>query len=280
MPDDAARLDNYLERIGYAGDRDPSFATLCALHAAHLESVPFENLDVQLGRPLTTEVGAAYDKIVVRKRGGWCFEQNGVFGWALASLGFDVMRLSCSVMRQSSESASADSHLSLAVRSPRDAAKLYLADVGFGGSLVRPMELGPGEVSQPPFRLGLRQVDDRYWRFWEDDGGGEFTYDFVLAPADERTLATTCLDLQRDPESSFVLNLVVQRRFAQSHVALRGRVLKTMSAAGAETRLLRSAAELVETLSDKFGLDVPEASTLWPRITARHRILFGDKGGG
>ena len=75
------KLQRYLDRINYGGSLEPSFATLAALQKAHVCSVPFENLDVQLGRPLSTSIQEAYEKIVINMRGGWCYEQNGLFGW-------------------------------------------------------------------------------------------------------------------------------------------------------------------------------------------------------
>ena len=86
------------------------------------------------------------------------------------------------------------------------------------------------------------------------------------------------LELQTDPESSFVLNLIAQLRLRDEHVALRGRVLTRTKTQGASRRTLDSAEELVGTLESVFGLDVPAAAALWPRIVARHDALFGDAG--
>ena len=118
-------------------------------------AVPFENLDVQLQRPVSTSVEAAYEKIVVDRRGGWCYEQNGLFGWVLNEIGFSVTRVAASVMRDESK-ASAANHLCLLVKLS-DSNRKYLVDVGFGGSLLRPIELKEGHHEQPPFKLGLER---------------------------------------------------------------------------------------------------------------------------
>ena len=76
-------LDAYLARIGLRGPCEPTLETLVALHRAHMLSVPFENLDIHLGRPLVLDPAANFEKIVTRRRGGWCYEQNGLFGWVL-----------------------------------------------------------------------------------------------------------------------------------------------------------------------------------------------------
>src|SRR5205085_8232372 len=87
------RVQAYLDRIGYDGPTEPGLITLTGLQRAHMLSVPFENLDVHLGRRLVLDPAANFEKIVGRRRGGWCFELNGLFGWLLEQLGFDVTLL-------------------------------------------------------------------------------------------------------------------------------------------------------------------------------------------
>ena len=83
-------VDAYLVRIGYFDSVQPNRATLEGLMQAHLRSVPFENLDQQLGVPVTTNLADIYEKVVLRNRGGWCFELNQLFGWLLQEIGFEV----------------------------------------------------------------------------------------------------------------------------------------------------------------------------------------------
>jgi N-hydroxyarylamine O-acetyltransferase len=267
------RLQHYFDRIGYRGERRPTLATLCALQHAHVTSVPFENLDVQLGRPLTIDAEAAYEKIVNRGRGGWCYEQNSLFGWALSEVGFKVTRLAAAVMRQDRGDASRANHLCLLVNCA-DTTGNYLADVGFGGSMIKPVRLEQSEHTQPPFRLGLKRLSDRYWRFWEDLGRGAFSFDFIEKPASEVALAEKCDFLQNDPSSGFVLNLVVQLRSPLQHMSLRGRVLSIATVSGTESQTLGSGNEIVATLAERFHLDMPEAADLWPKIVARHEALL------
>src|SRR3954451_21382564 len=92
-------LAAYLARIGYAGPVRPDLSTLRAVHRAHLQAIPYDSLDVQLGRPLTLDPAAAYDKIVRRRRGGWCYEMSGLLGWALGEIGFSVPRMAGAAMR-------------------------------------------------------------------------------------------------------------------------------------------------------------------------------------
>lgn len=263
-------LQQYLDRIRFKGQQKPSFAVLSELQKCHVCTVPFENLDVQFGRRTTTDIEAAFQKIVVNGRGGWCYEQNGLFGWALSQLGFNVTRLAASVMRDDRGEASDSNHLSLLVTVPDDPTRRYLVDVGFGGSLIAPIEFVKAEHSQAPFRLGLRRLGDGYWRFWEDNGGGEFSFDFLPQKANETALAAKCSELQTDPESGFVLNLVAQLRTPDQHISLRGRVLKLLSATGSSEKVLQSEDEFVAVLENLFGLTDPEIGHLWPKVVARH----------
>ena len=267
------RLQRYFDRIGYRGPCRPDIEVLNALQKAHVCSVPFENLDVQLGRPLTTDVDAAYEKIVANGRGGWCYEQNGLFGWALASIGFGVTRVAAAVMRHERGEISDANHLCLLVRIPGNE-DIVLADAGFGGSMLRPIRLADSEHEQVPFRIGLGKLDDGYWRFWEKLSGAPFSYDFVPEPADEAAMAHRCGYLQSDPASGFVLNTVVQLRLPKEHRVLRGRIFRVATSTGTRSRILDDADELVATLADHFRLDVPAAAELWPRIVQRHEDLL------
>jgi len=264
-------LAAYLERIGHSGAVEPDLATLQAISRAHIATVPFENLDVQLGRPVSTDLSALFAKLVERRRGGWCFEQNGLLGWALGQIGFDVRRVAAGVMRVVRGDAAVGNHLALIVTL---GGRPWLVDAGFGGSQAAPLPLESGERLDAPFTVSLAETDG-YWRFAERVGDGEpFSFDFRADPADEDLLARQCATLQSDPDSVFVQNLVVQRRQGDTHVTLRGRVFGVRSSAGEEKRVIDSADELVALLRDRFDLDLPEAAGLWDKICARHAILF------
>ena len=266
------RLGDYLERIGWSGAIAPTVDTLGALLRAHNHNVPFENLDVQLGCSMTTSVEDAYDKIVNRNRGGWCYEQNGLFGWALSQIGFDVRRIAASVMRSHGGPAAHADHLTLVASLPQGNAR-WLVDAGFGGSLLQPIPLQEGTYYHAPFAVGLRQLDDGYWQFWESLDDSEFSFDFEDVLADENAMSVRCRYLQTSLESGFVQNLVCQLRRPDSHIVLRGRVFSTVTCDGKRKRVLESADELVATLSDEFGLIAPEAGKLWGKICERHEQL-------
>ena len=264
-------LDAYLRRIGYDGPCAVDHATLVGIVRAHIAAIPFENVDVLLQRRVSSALPAIYDKLVVRRRGGWCFEQNGLLGWALTALGFPVMRIGGGVMRVERGDAAVGNHLALIVMLDRP----WLVDVGFGGSLAEPIPFAEGRHDHAPFDIALKPIGEGWWRFEEWIGGMPFSWDFRPEPADDSRLAAHLVALQTDPASVFVQNLVAQRRIGSVHLALRGRVLTESTPWAREKRLLMSGAEIVEVLADRFGIDVPEVATMWPSIEARHRDLFG-----
>jgi N-hydroxyarylamine O-acetyltransferase len=264
------KLAAYLDRIGFQGPVRPDLDTLRRVHLAHALTVPFENLDVQLRRPLSTSVPEAFEKIVTRRRGGWCYENNGVMGWALQEMGFDTQRVSAGVMREKLGDAQLGNHLCVLVRLDQP----YLVDVGFGGSLAEPIPLLAGRREDKPYHITLSETGDGYWRFSEVAHSDPFSFDFHLGAPDEALFSAKCRYLQTDPKSSFVQNLVVQRRTRETHLSLRGRVLTTLHATHEEKKLLESPEELVATIRERFVLDVPEVADLWPAICARHDEVF------
>lgn len=265
-------LAAYLDRIGFAGQARPDLATLKAVHRAHLLAIPYENLDVQLGRPLTTDPAAAFDKIVGRGRGGWCYEMNGLLGWALEEIGFSVTRMSGAVAREVRGDAAVGNHLILKVDLDGEP---WMADAGFGDGPLGPFRIGPGAFRDGHFHFSLALRPDGWWRLTNHPRGGAPSFDFRDELADETVLADKCQWLQTAPESGFVQNAVAQRHRPEGLAILRGRTLRMLLADETAESLIGSADEYVAMLSEVFALDLPEAADLWPAICARHEALFG-----
>ena len=264
-------LARYLERIGHGWHVRPDLETLRSLHRAHVEAIPFENLDVQLGETPSLEIGAIFDKLVERRRGGWCYEMNGLFGWALGRIGFEVTRVACGVMRQVGGEERMGTHLALLVRIDGEP---WLADVGFGSSLAAPIPLRAAEHRHEPFAVSLAETGDGHWRFSEWSKGEPFSFDFRPEPADEALLAAKCRWQASAPESNFVLNFVAQRRTGEEHLALRGRILGRRTSAGAEQRTVSDADEFAAVLAAEFAIEHPDIRSIWPQVCARHEQLF------
>jgi N-hydroxyarylamine O-acetyltransferase len=266
-------LQAYLDRIGYGGPARPDLPTLKALHRAHLKAIPYENLDVQLGRRVTTDPADAYDKIVRRGRGGWCYEMNGLFGWALEQVGFSVMRMAGAANRELLGDLLIGNHLVLLVDLEGER---WVADVGFGDGSIDPFPLAPWEMAIEGFPFRLEPIDGGWWRFHNHPQGGARSFDFQVQPADPALLAGRCEWLQYAPESNFVLNLVAQRFRDGAILQLRGRVFRQVRPDGVTQRTLDSADDLLAVLKDDFSLDVPEVADLWPRVVARHEAVLAE----
>ena len=157
-------LDAYLERIGYEGEPRIDLDTLRAIHRAHLLAIPYETLDVSLGRGASRDPDVIFDKLVTRRRGGWCYEMCGLLGMALDEIGFDVTPLAGGVERVVRGDSAVGNHLVLLVTLDEP----YLCDVGFGDGLLEPIELRAGR--RP---AGVPRVHG--WSSWTKAGGGSTT---------------------------------------------------------------------------------------------------------
>ncbi|MDE2488732.1 MAG: arylamine N-acetyltransferase [Alphaproteobacteria bacterium] len=263
-------LAAYFDRIGFAGAAKPDLATLTALHRAHLYSIPYENFEVQFGHPLTIDPRAAYEKIVNRRRGGWCFEMNGLFAAALEAIGFRVTRLAGGVRRDLLGEAMVGTHLVLKV----DLDRPWIADVGFGDGALDPFPLCEGPIRNGGFDYRLERLPDGWWRFHHHALGGAPSFDFTEEAADPALLAEKCEWLQTWEKSPFVLTATAQRHRPGEVLVLKSRRLRRIRPDGVDDHLLGCADELVHVLARDFGLDLPEAASLWPRICARHDELL------
>lgn len=263
----------YLHRIRFAGDARADLPTLRRIHRLHLEAIPYENLDVQLGRGVGFDVAATYRKLVLGRRGGWCYEMNGLMAWALEQIGFRITRLAGAVVRDRAGDSSIGSHLALCVHLDQP----YLADVGFGDGLIEPTPIVQGVFRQDDFEFRLERLDERWWRFHNQPHGGAPSFDFALSEAPSERLAARCEWLQSAPESPFVLNAVCQRYVDGQLAVLRGRVLKRIDRTKVETRTIDSLREYRTVLADVFGIELPETEALWNKVSARHEAWLRDQ---
>jgi len=267
------RLERYLERIGYKGSVKPDLDCLKKIHLHQALSVPYENLDIQLERPVDQDIERIFDKIVKNRRGGWCYELNGLLQWALEKIGFDVSRCVAGVLRNERGDTILGNHLILLVQLD----DLYLADLGLGDGIREPVPIKPGSYVQGELVFRLEKLDDGYWRFHNHDFGDPTSFDFKTIPANEQLLADKCHSLQHDAESVFVQNLACQIMTANSVTCLTGQVLGQKTGEGTTKRLLNSAEELEDTMVTVFGIRDPDTRSVWSRVRHRHIELFGEQ---
>lgn len=265
-------VTGYLARIGHGGPVRVDTDTLVALHRAHLATVPYENIDIQLGRPVSLDPAALADKIVRRRRGGFCFELNGAFGLLLREIGFTVRFVRCAVHADRDGPAAWGNHLALLVSTPDG---WLLADVGFGDGFLSPLPLAIGTYPQGPLTYQMRRDLSGTWRMVHHPAGTVAGYEFRTDPLALGDFADRCAELATSPGSSYVRTLVVQQPYADHARALRARTLLRLSPAGTRQVTLSGRDELAATLT---GFGVPVAALgpaaldeLWRRSGERQR---------
>lgn len=211
MPADAIDLDAYTERIGYSGGREPSLETLQALHALHPAAIPFENLSPLLGLGVDLDAVALQDKLVTRKRGGYCFEHNLLFLHVLKTLGFQVKGLAARVLWNLPEQVVLPrTHMLLVV----DIDNVnYIADVGFGGlTMTAPLRLNPAMEQTSPHELfRLTYADRGYTLQVKLNESWNAMYTFDLQQQHQADYELMNWYVSSHPRSRFVNELIAAR---------------------------------------------------------------------
>ncbi len=258
-------LAAYLDRIDYHGSLEPTLATLTALHRAHLMNIAYENFDIHLGRRLSMDEQAIFDKLVRQRRGGWCYEMNGLFAAVLRQMGFRVTLLSSAVDRPNEGDLAENSHLIARV----DLDRPYLVDVGFGNGILDPLPLEPGEYTQGFLTYGLDRQGER-WVFRNQPYGGP-GFDFTLQPHVMADFAEKSTWFQTEPDSRF-RKIAFCFRFQPDVVyGLIGVVLRSTTAEGSAETSLETEADYRRALEDIFGLYLgDDVSALWEKVWREH----------
>jgi N-hydroxyarylamine O-acetyltransferase len=243
-------LDAYLDRIGYDGDTSPTAPTLAALHRAHLAAIPFENLDVVLGRGIAVDLDSVQAKLVRRRRGGYCFEHGLLFAAALERLGYAVDRLLARV-GDDWERPRPRTHMALRVHA--DGAP-WLADVGFGNGILEPLAFtADGPVNQEGWTFALDASGAHAWRLRERQGEDwmtRYAFDDVhVYPAD---IVMANHFTSTFPRSPFVGQPVVVRRDGEVTRRLVGRRLSVTRPDGSTDERDLGDDEVAEVLLEVF----------------------------
>jgi N-hydroxyarylamine O-acetyltransferase len=265
----------YLDRIGCRerATAPTTRETLAVLMRAHVQTIPFENLDPVGGRAPSLDLDDIAAKLVVHgRRGGYCYEHNTLFAAVLRALGFDVTLHAARVMVGVREGAALRprSHMLLSVRLSGEPAP-YLADVGLGsvGALLEPIPLVPdATLDDAPrrHRLVCSQTGAQtaaqaapQWLLQAQDGEGWANqYLFTLEPFLPQDFQVYNWYLSTYPSSPFHIAAFVQRTFPDRHLALNGSTLTETGADGKElVRELTGRDEVAAVLRDEFGIDVP-----------------------
>jgi arylamine N-acetyltransferase len=263
MADMTLDLDGYFERIDYHGAVAPTFDVLQDLITAHTRTISFENLDPLLGVPIDDlSPEALTDKLVRRGRGGYCYEHNGLMGYVLEELGFGVRRFGARVVWTLAAGAPVPSqtHTLLVVNLP-GGQQPYLVDVGFGGQTpTSPIRLETGSAQQTthePYRLqdrGDGLVLQALIR-----GDWQSLYEFATRTAPPIDLKVGSWYVSTHPSSHFVTSLIASLVTADGRCNLSGRNLAIHRGGATEKVRLDDASAVVDTLTDRFGINVADA---------------------
>jgi arylamine N-acetyltransferase len=282
---DTTRLDvgRFLDRLGLSEPDAPSAHALHALHRAFVERIPYETIEITLERPTTLDRFEAADRIVRRKRGGYCYHMNGAFSVLLEALGYSVTLHRAGVQNHAVQHAGIfRNHLALTVAGLPDAPDTtWLVDVGLGDALHEPLPLREGTYRQGPFTYALRlsEVASGGWRFDHDRRGSFRGMDFDPAPATMSDFAERHSFLSWSPESGFVRAFAAQRRDDRGVDSLRALTLSRIGGDELAPRtVLESPAAWYGALADIFGLtldDVPslDRDRLWRKVVAQHEAF-------
>jgi len=242
-------IARYLERISYHGSREPILPTLQALHEAHLLAVPFENLDIALGRAIVLDEASLWTKIVEHHRSGFCYELNGLFALLLRALGFQVDLLSAAVARETGGFGPDFDHLTLLVHLEQD----WLVDVGFGESFRQPLRLQAGLTQQQHGGSYRLEREGGFWVYQEWDDAWKPAYRFRVQPHALRDFAAMCHYHQTSPESHFTQQRVCTLPTLSGRITLSDQRLIT-TRDGERTERILTDQDYRAVLVEQFGI--------------------------
>jgi N-hydroxyarylamine O-acetyltransferase len=244
----------YLARLGVVAPEAPTRGALASLHRAHLMGVPFENLDISLGRPIRLDLASVLAKVVDHRRGGYCYELNGLFAALLRHLGYAVDLVSARVATADGRLTDDFDHLALVVTSPKLRGPV-LADVGFGDGLIEPLPLCDGvEAHEPGKDVGLvRDGADWHYRERPDDGEWRTQFVFTTTPHLLADFEPRNEWQQTSPDSHFTRGRLASRLTPTGRVTLsEHRLITTTHGRRAEVELAE--AEVPAALAAHFGI--------------------------
>lgn len=244
-------VEAYLERIGYRGSVTPSAAVLRALHRAHLATVPFENFDVHLDAVVPLDRAVILDKVVARRRGGYCYELNTAFAALLRALGFEVSLACAAICDRDDPEPHWGNHLTLLVRVDGGT---WVADVGLGQGFLDPLPLRPGRYGRGGFDFEVEPDDD--WWIGLHRHGRLPGYRLREEPVELASLQPLHEFQTTSPESPFVRLLVAQRPHDDHVLTLIGTRLTSDGPAGRTEAHLDTREAYAAVLAERFAVPV------------------------
>jgi N-hydroxyarylamine O-acetyltransferase len=259
-------LDAYFERIGYQGAPRPDEETFTALHEAHLASIPYENLDLQLGETKPLDEDRFAERLVGEGRGGWCYEMNGLFSCALRKIGFRVDRLGGAVVRDIMGEQSIGNHMVLRV----DLGRIFIADVGLGDGPLHPFPLEKRSWTESGLTFALERTQDDWWRFQNHQHGLAPRFDFEETPRELKWYETQCHFLQNSDQSPFIAMAMSFKRDPEKIRALRELTYIEIEGSKKTERQVTTLPDYQNLLGQIFSTAcVLDTTRLWEHVSCR-----------
>jgi arylamine N-acetyltransferase len=249
-----SRIQAYLERIGFEGSLDGSAKTLADLQECHLHTVPYENLDILNRIALSLDPQDLYQKIVVRRRGGYCFELNALFGWLLRELGYPVTDLVARFWRDEPNTPPKRHHHVLKVEAD---GTTYLCDVGVGGIVPRrPLVLIEGPEQHQSEECYHLERDPYYgWVLCEQKNREWIRiYSFTEEPQLPKDFIFATFWCENAPDSIFTKNPMVALCTPEGRNTMAGPEFRIFTSAGVRTFTPQTQEEYKAALQEYFGI--------------------------
>ena len=247
--------DDYLKRIKYEGRQFPGLEFLRGLQEAHLMCVPFENLDIHYGNRIELNVESFYHKVVLERRGGFCYELNSLFQGLLEKLGYETKLISARVYSTQSNDFGAEyDHLAIIINLEQDE---YLVDVGFGEFAFHPLKLEMNTIqSDPRGQFVIEQFEKEYYKVSRIEGETKsIQYIFSTKNRDLMEFAEMCHYHQTSPDSHFTRKKLISIPSEKGRVTITGNLLKVTENGKTVHEYEFAPAEFGRYLHEYFGMD-------------------------
>lgn len=276
---DRRSVEGYLARLGVDHPPPATHETLADLHRRHLERVPYDNLEIMLGRPPSVVPADSLARVARVGRAGYCFHHNGALQLALESLGFTVERRHGHVWTAEEHRAGTDlNHLVLVVTglpTPENPVGRWWPDVGLGEGSAEPLPLAAGRYGEADLSVTITGVDDGGWSYLNHGHGSFRGLEVRPLPVGAAEVAGAHRTLSTPPDGHFARLLVVQRRDGEDVVTLRGCVLSRFGPGGRSQTDVPSYDAWRGALVDELRLPVADLADgelrgLWTRMRAAH----------
>jgi len=250
----ALKLNKYLSRIKYNKKLSTDLDTLIELQKCHLLNIPFENLDIHNRTPITIDVEKFYNKIVENKRGGFCYELNGLFNELLNVIGFKTFLVSARVFDIAEKYGDEFDHLAVIVSFHNEQ---WLTDVGFGEFAFSPLKILTG-IEQKDERgiFRINQFDEEYIAVQKQiPGGWKNEYLFSLIPRNISEFSEKCYYHQTSPDSHFTQKKLCSIPTQNGRITLTDKSLKITNNESIEEKEIKNEEQFYQLLKEYFSIE-------------------------